>query len=198
MRIAIGGDDGYNCTQINNNFCEFNSLPLKSKLRGSYQVTTSLIIPPIVVAIDPNQAANLLLQDLLVAFVAGLAFAGLPEAAMLAAGVSAATMAASKALVTELQQAPNVAKAIWPSGTSESQTFQINQLDTALANVSSMLSDNINAGLAELMTNQSAFAAFASSGAFTGETKLSIPDDVASLTTALRLFLTSKALTVNK
>ena len=61
-----------------------------------------------------------------------------------------------------------------------------------------MLSDNINAGLAELMTNQSAFAAFASSGAFTGETKLSIPDDVASLTTALQLFLTSKTLTASK
>ena len=38
---------------------------------------------------------------------------------MLAAGVSAATMVASKVLVTGLQQAPNVAKAIWPSGTSE-------------------------------------------------------------------------------
>ena len=38
---------------------------------------------------------------------------------MLAAGVSIATMAASKALVTGLRRAPNVAKAIWPSGTSE-------------------------------------------------------------------------------
>ena len=38
---------------------------------------------------------------------------------MLAAGVSAATRAASKALVTGLQQVPNVVKAIWPSGTSE-------------------------------------------------------------------------------
>ncbi|KAL2053480.1 hypothetical protein ABVK25_006131 [Lepraria finkii] len=94
-------------------------------------------------------------------------------------------MAASKALVTGLQQSPNVAKPIWPFGTSESRTFQTNQLDTALANMSSLLSDNINAGLAELMTNQSAFAAFASSGTFTGETRLSISDDVASLTTAL-------------
>ncbi len=60
-----------------------------------------------------------------------------------------------------------------------------------------MLSNSINAGLQQLMTDQEAFANFASSGAFSGQTILSIPNDVAGLTLALKTYLISASLSGN-
>lgn len=47
------------------------------------------------------------------------------------------------------------------------------------------------------MTNATAFATFASSWTFSGETKLSIPSDLTSLTLALKTYIVSTALTSN-
>lgn len=47
------------------------------------------------------------------------------------------------------------------------------------------------------MTNKSAFAAFASSGAFSGSTGFSIVNDTEALTSTLQLFLVSKAFSGN-
>ena len=67
------------------------------------------------------------------------------------------------------------------------------QLYNDLDIISLKISNNINAGLLELMTNKSAFAAFASSGAFSGSTRFSIVNDTEALTSTLQLFLVSKA-----
>ena len=44
MRIAIGGDDGYNCTEINNAFCEFNSQPLSPSLEDAIRPHVHYIV----------------------------------------------------------------------------------------------------------------------------------------------------------
>ena len=67
------------------------------------------------------------------------------------------------------------------------------QLYSDLETISLGVSNKINAGLLELMTNKSAFAAFASSGAFSGSTGFSIVNDTEALTSTLQIFLVSKA-----
>ena len=60
------------------------------------------------------------------------------------------------------------------------------------------MGDRINAGLFELMNNQHSFAAWASSGEWSGQQKLDIPQDTRSLTLGLTTYITSLALTGNK
>lgn len=48
------------------------------------------------------------------------------------------------------------------------------------------------------MSDQQSFASFASSGAFSADPPLSIPQDVAQISMGLQLFILSKALVANK
>lgn len=79
----------------------------------------------------------------------------------------------------------------------QSQSVQIANLDSALADATATLSDSINAGLVEVMTNITTFTSFVSSGDFSGQTILSIPSDVNSPTLAFKTFVLSQALTAN-
>ncbi len=80
---------------------------------------SSFIIQSLVDTIDPDRKANVLLQDVVTAIAAALAFLVLPEAAPALAAISFETLTFGKALLTGLQQSPSVARAIWPSGTSD-------------------------------------------------------------------------------
>jgi len=75
--------------------------------------------------IDPKQATNFLLSDILTALSFGLAFVAAPEVAVGVEGIQAATAAAGEALITGLQNTPAVGKAIWSTGTIDSQSIQI-------------------------------------------------------------------------
>ena len=79
---------------------------------GASGTPASSIIDGIIQEVDPEKKTHSFLGAILTALTAGLAFipAVGPE---VSAGVSAATTA----LVTGLQQAPGIAKAIWPEGT---------------------------------------------------------------------------------
>lgn len=59
------------------------------------------------------------------------------------------------------------------------------------------LSGNLNAGLGLLMKDKASFAAFASSGAFSGDTAPSLVNDTATLGLALRTYVVSTALVNN-
>ena len=61
-----------------------------------------------------------------------------------------------------------------------------------------MLSDRLNAGLFEVMNNKQSFAAFASSGAWSGQQKLTIPQDVKTMSIGLTTYIAATALTGNK
>lgn len=104
------------CLAVNTFFNDWYTAVQYVATRGS------LAIQPIVGEVDIPQDNNLVLGDILIAFSAGLAFVGLPEvgaAVEVADGINAAATTAGQFLVTALQQAPGVAKAIWPSGTTD-------------------------------------------------------------------------------
>lgn len=63
----------------------------------------------------------------------------------------------SQAFTMSIQQAPGVARTMWPAGTDGSQTFQISKLDTQLSNASDSLSGILNRGLGLLMTDVPTF-----------------------------------------
>ncbi|KAL8898170.1 MAG: hypothetical protein Q9207_006836 [Kuettlingeria erythrocarpa] len=121
----------------------------------------------IVQTIDqPNKKSRVLLHDILSALTAGLAFPAIPKAAALAG--AAATIA--PIFLKTIQQAPGVAKIIWPLGTVEREIIEIGALGSQLAKVTAAFSDRISQALASVMgrdeSDQSAFLAFAQDGAF--------------------------------
>lgn len=112
-------------------------------------------------------------------------------------GVSAAAKAGVTVLVTALQQAPGVAKAIWPAGTDDSQTIQIANIDAELASVQANFTTGVVNALATVMSDVPSFIAFAQDGAFSGQDQVSLPDDTASLGSALNTYVLSTAMTAN-
>ena len=77
---------------------------------------TTLSINPIVTAVDPDKTTSIAFGDVLSALIAGLPFIGAPA---FSATIAASTSA--QALVTGLQQAPGLVKALWPTGSPEVQ-----------------------------------------------------------------------------
>lgn len=75
------------------------------------------IIDEIIQEVDPKVKTHNVLNDILTALTAGLAF--IPEVGPAA---STSVKVATKALTVGVQQAPGVAKAIWPSGTADVRT----------------------------------------------------------------------------
>ena len=150
---------------------------------------------PLINEIDPDQSTNFVLSDILTALSAALAFIGAPE---VAPEIQATVGTASKALLNGIQQAPGVAKAIWPSGTTDSQAVQLGHLDSDLEQIYQNFTQAINDTLFLLMSDVPSFLAFASSGAFSGQAKLSLPGDANTTAIALRTFVLTTAMTGNK
>ncbi len=115
-----------NPTALNAFFTTWNSALVAATLDAS------LISTELITAVDPQKKTHFSLAMLLTALAVGLAFLVAPEIAPEALiavttaetmGVSAATAAAGlsaagHALVVGLQQAPGVAKVMWPEGTA--------------------------------------------------------------------------------
>ena len=156
------------------------------------------IIQSVVTEIDPKEATGFLLSDILTALSFGLAFIVAPEVAAGVQGIEAATAAAGEAFLTGLQNAPAVGKAIWPTGTLDSQSIQIGALESELNHVTTNLSNMVDAGLRLIMSDMPSFVAFASTGAFSGSTSLSLPVTTQGLDLALRTYIVSNAMTQNK
>ena len=147
---------------------------------------------PIINTVDPKQQANFDLNNLLTALTAGLAFIpGIGE------GVSAAAKIGVTVLVTALQQAPGVAKAIWPAGSDDTQNIQLANIDTELASVQQKFTTGVVNALATVMSDVPSFIAFAQDGAFSGQDQVSLPDDTTSLGSALNTYVLSTAMTAN-
>ena len=157
----------------------------------------ALIIPSLITLVDPEKTTNFILGDILTALTAGLAFLAAPEISAVAFGIEEATVTAANALVIALQQAPGVAKAIWPTGTTSSQMVQIGDLAGKLASTDSEVSDMINEGLELLMTDVPSFINFASTGAWSGGNTYSLPGTVKGLDLGLKTFLVSTAMSQN-
>ena len=96
-----------------------------------------------------------------------------------------------------LQQAPGVAKAIWPQGDATSQIFQISALDTQLSAATDQLAQILNNGLALIMSDVPTFVNFADSGLFSDHQSLSLPNVTQGLDFALKTYMTSESLVQN-
>ncbi|KAL8756713.1 MAG: hypothetical protein Q9199_002759 [Rusavskia elegans] len=154
-----------------------------------------LKIQSIVTELDPPQEQNVFLNQILTALSIGLSFIGGPQAGAL---VSAAAATAAQTFVKAVQQAPTVAAALWPSGTENSQSIQISNLESDLSLGADQLADIANRGLEFIMSDMPSFIAFAQSGAFSGEKTIALPDQSFEVTLALKTYILTTAMTANK
>ena len=92
-------------------------------------------ISGIVEIVDPEKKTNVALSDVLLALTIGLGLITGPELE----GVDEAAKAASTLFVKLATQIPTVAKAVWPTGTTDSQFFQIAELSDKASIVTSQM-----------------------------------------------------------
>ena len=112
-------------------------------------------------------------------------------------GISAAAKAGLTVLETGLQQAPGVAKAIWPSGTEDTKSIQLGNIDTELGRVQSSFTTGVVNALTTVMGDVPSFIAFAQNGDFSGPDEVSLPSDTFSLGFALNTYVLSSAMSAN-
>lgn len=87
---------------------------------------------------------------------------------------------------------------MWPSGTADSQTEQLANLDSYLSQLDQNFTTQITQGLYIIMSDVPSFNGFASSGQFSGPDDLSLPADSDELALGLRTFILSSAMSANK
>ena len=155
----------------------------------------ALAVTPIITMIDPPSNTNMALNDVLTALTAGLAIIAAPE---IGPELEGAASVAASAFSSAIQQAPGVAKAIWPSGTANSETVQIGDLQSKLGSVDSDLSDRLQSGLQMLMSDVGAFTGFASQGSFSGQVIPSLPNETETLNIGLKTFILTTAMDHNE
>ena len=112
-------------------------------------------------------------------------------------GLSTLARSAAQVLTISLQQAPSTAKALWPTGTQNSQSVQIGNLEAELGNSTNQLAEMINNAVQLLMSDVPTFVKFVESGQYSGTESLSLPSKVEGLDYALRTYMTSEALAQN-
>lgn len=135
------------------------------------------------------------LSDVLTALTAGLAIIAAPE---IGPELDEATSAAASIFSAAIQQAPGVAKAIWPAGTVDSEMVQIGDLQSKLGTVKGDLSASLQSGLTMLMSDVGAFTSFASQGSFSGNVIPSLPNETETLNVGLKAFILTTAMDHNE
>ena len=112
-------------------------------------------------------------------------------------GLSSLAKSAAQVLTISLQQAPSTAKALWPTGTQNSQSVQIGNLEAELGNSTNQLANMVNSAVQLLMSDVPTFVKFVESGQYSGTQSLSLPSKVEGLDYALRTYMTSEAFAQN-
>ena len=114
-----------------------------------------------------------------------------------------AAAAIAPIFLKSIQQAPGVAKIIWPLGSVQRETIEVGDLQNQLATVVEALEPRISQALATVMgknqTNISAFLAFAGRGDFS-KPRDQFPDiasDISGLLIGFTTFLVSEALVLD-
>ena len=112
-------------------------------------------------------------------------------------GLSALARSTAQVFTISLQQAPSTAKALWPTGTQNSQSVQIGNLEAELGNSTNQLAEMINNAVQLLMSDMPTFVKFVESGQYSGAESVSLPSKVDGLDYALRTYMTSEAFAQN-
>ena len=142
-------------------------------------------IGAIVALLDPPKKTNGLLNDLLTALSVGLSFVA-PDAGPLVG-----------ALVNGLQQAPGVAKYLFPVGTLDTQVAQFDQIANSMGTITSYLQDNVTSALAAIQQDASTFLAITGSGNFSVTPVPTISEKSDSILSALNTYVISQCLQAN-
>ena len=100
-------------------------------------------------------------------------------------------------MLISLQQAPGSAKALMPTGTTDSKFYQIGDLESKLGDAISELKGMINAAVEKLMSDMPTFVKFVESGKYSGQTSYSLPNQTIGLNIALKTYLVSSAMANN-
>jgi len=124
-------------------------------LQTAYAYSSSQIAS-IVEVVDSIRKTNVALNDVVLATTFGLAFVGGPFGSV----TDSSTQAIGGFLITLVQQAPTVAKALWPVGTADSQLYQISELESLNANIAQRLDESLSRGLREVLGNLDTFINF--------------------------------------
>lgn len=155
---------------------------------------SALAVPSIIATLDPDKKTDTTRGTIIGALTAGLALLSIPSMGAL---VPATTSAIGSLLVTGLQQAPGVAQALWPSDDPSTQVIQMGELASELGRFSTDIGHTLDNGLSVIMNNVSAFAQFASAGAFSGQDVPSIPKETVHLDLGFKTYLVTKAMVAN-
>ena len=103
----------------------------------------------------------------------------------------------AQSFALSMQQAPAVARTMWPAGGEASRTFQISSLNTQLNNASMTLSETLDRGLKLLMSDVPTFVSYAQSGNYCGNETIDIAIKTEGLDLALRTYVTSESMKQN-
>ena len=171
------------------------------------------IVSPLTTTID-QVVPSLSLISVLSGLTVGLAFLGVcdsifpsrmysnfisqaPDMAVIFQTLQTVIRVAAQTLSVGLQQAPGVAKSMWPTGSSDSQTYQISALDGQLETIQKQMAGVLNQGLLNVMSDLPTFVNFTQNGAFTTSQSLSLPNATNGLDFALKTYMTSESLLQN-
>lgn len=151
-------------------------------------------VAQIIDIVDPPNELNVKLDLVLAILMVSFSLMLAPEFSFIKGAVAKAEFAI---IATSFVDAPFLARAIVPTVTEDSRLIQIGDLSNYLRNMTTDLSNQINAGLSILMTDINSFTAFAGSGRYSGPNTTSIPDEQNKLALGLTTWVLSYALQNN-
>ena len=158
------------------------------------------IVNKIIQAVDPpKKDFRIALTDVLSALSSGLVFLVIPEAAV----ISGAAAAIAPIFLKAIQQAPGIARIIWPEGSSQRESIEIAELYQNLGIVLQGLGPRIAGALAAVEGNDQSdvesFLAFAQDGYFSQprDQWVNIANDTNGLLLGFTTFLASEALVLD-
>ncbi|KAL8806964.1 MAG: hypothetical protein Q9182_000945 [Xanthomendoza sp. 2 TL-2023] len=222
LRLAIPGSN-HDCTSTSLDRCDaamITSINVDPSIRPYVRYTVKNIfalqnaagivgnsIETMIQVVDVIVQPSVKLQDILLSLAVGLAFLGAPSFATVLLGIKLAFLrGASQTFIIASQQAPNVGRALWPSGTDRSQSIQSADLHLKLGNISGELGYMMDGGVRLLMTDPNTFVNYADNGRYSGpnvtdtgeNSSLTIPSGTDTVAYALKTFLVSTSLWQNK
>ncbi|KAL8992963.1 MAG: hypothetical protein Q9169_006695 [Polycauliona sp. 2 TL-2023] len=138
-----------------------------NSLNDAYAQAVS-IITAITVNFSPNKQPTVSIFAMLSALTVGLAFLTAPTVAtsFIQLSISNAAKTQLQSVAISLQQAPGVARAMWPSGDDLARSIQIGALSDLAKNVTVEMGNTLSRGLKLLMTDIPTFVTFADQGRY--------------------------------
>ncbi|KAL8810882.1 MAG: hypothetical protein Q9200_002230 [Gallowayella weberi] len=169
-----------------------------TSLNDAYAQALS-VITDVTLLLDPNKATSISLFAILSALTVGLAFLTAPTmaASMLESGISQVGKYQAQSLAISLQQAPGVARSMWPAGDDLSRTYQIGAFQEQVSNISVELGNTLSRGLKIIMTDAPTFVAFADNGRYVDNPPLDPNEIKNDLAITLQTYLVSESLKQN-